>query len=68
MALAPGGALKVPKMKKKLFFGGYTPALTHKNHESCCYLLQCGELTIGLGAKVHTDTLGTNGGPEGAPK
>ena len=32
------------------------------------FLLHCGKLTIELGAKVHLDTLGTNGGPEGAPK
>ena len=39
-----------------------------KNHKNCFFLLHCGELTIELGAKVHLDTLGTNGGPEGAPK
>ena len=31
-------------------------------------MLQHGGLTIELGVKVHMDTLGTNGGPQGAPK
>ena len=40
----------------------------YKIHEYCCFLLQHGGLTIELGVKVHMDTLGTNGGPQGAPK
>ena len=31
-------------------------------------MLQHGGLATELGVKVHVDTLGTNGGPQGAPK
>ena len=57
-----------PDEQKRAVFKDINLLKHTKNHKNCFFLLHCGELTIELGAKVHLDTLGTNGGPEGAPK
>ena len=54
--------------QKHAIFKDINLRIHKKNCENYCFLLQCGELPIEIGAKVHLDTLGIYGGPRGAPK
>ena len=68
VVLAPGGALKLPKLKKHDFLKDKNLLKHTKKYKNYHFLLQCGGLSIEIEAKVHMDTLGIHWGVQGAPK
>ena len=71
VVLAPGGAFKLPKLKKHDFLEDKNLLKHTKKCKNYHFLLQCGGLSIEIEAKVHMDTLGIHWevqGASGAPK
>ena len=62
------GASKLPELKKHDFFEDKNLLNHTKNYQNYYFLLQCGGLSIEIGAKVHMDTSAIHRRPQGAPK